>query len=35
MENAVELIKLTKSFKNEKVLKGITHRFEKGKIHGI
>jgi len=25
MENAVELIKLTKSFKKEKVLKGITH----------
>ena len=35
MENAVELIKLTKSFKKEKVLKGITHCFEKGKIHGI
>lgn len=29
MENAVELIKLTKSLKKEKVLKGITHCFEK------
>lgn len=35
MEYAVRLKDLSKSFKKEKVLKGITHDFEKGKIHGI
>lgn len=35
MEIAVRIENLTKLFKNEKVLKGITHEFEKGKIHGI
>ena len=35
MESAVRLENLSKSFKKEKVLKGITHQFEKGKIHGI
>lgn len=35
MEIAVKLENLSKSFKEEKVLKGITHSFEKGKIHGI
>lgn len=35
MEKMVELIKVSKSFKQEKILKGITHSFEKGKIHGI
>lgn len=35
MEYAIRLKELSKSFKDEKVLKGITHDFEKGKIHGI
>lgn len=35
MESAVRLENLSKSFKKEKVLRGITHSFEKGKIHGI
>lgn len=35
MESAVRLENLSKSFKEEKVLRGITHSFEKGKIHGI
>ncbi len=35
MEYAVKLDGLKKSFKNELILKGITHDFEKGKIHGI
>lgn len=35
MESAVRLIDLTKSFGEETVLKGITHCFERGKIHGI
>ena len=32
---SVKLNELTKSFKEEQVLKGITHSFESGKIHGI
>lgn len=35
MKSAVRLIKVTKSFQKEQVLKGITHSFEQGKIHGI
>ncbi len=35
MESAVRLENLSKSFKKEKVLRGITHSFEKGRIHGI
>lgn len=35
MENAIVLKNLTKSFKKEQILKGITHEFVKGKIHGI
>ena len=35
MKAAVRLIKVTKSFQKEQVLKGITHSFEAGKIHGI
>lgn len=35
MEYAIRLKGLTKSFQKEKVLKDITHDFEKGKIHGI
>ena len=35
MKAAVRLIKVTKSFQKERVLKGITHSFEAGKIHGI
>lgn len=35
MKNEVRLKELSKSFKKERVLKGITHNFEKGKIHGI
>ena len=35
MEYAIRLKGLTKSFSKEKVLKNITHDFEKGKIHGI
>lgn len=35
MENAVELIHVSKSFRKEDVLKDITHSFETGKIHGI
>lgn len=35
MESAVRLIDVTKSFGEEMVLKGITHSFEKGRIHGI
>ena len=35
MKNEVRLKELSKSFKKEQVLKGITHNFEKGKIHGI
>lgn len=35
MKSAVRIENLTKSFKNEKVLNGISHEFEKGKIHGI
>lgn len=35
MEDLIRLNNLTKSFGEELVLKGITHNFEKGKIHGI
>lgn len=35
MKYAVRLKNLSKSFRKERVLKGITHDFEKGKIHGI
>lgn len=35
MEDLIRLDNLTKSFGEELVLKGITHNFEKGKIHGI
>lgn len=35
MKNAVRLEKVSKSFKREKVLKSISHSFERGKIHGI
>lgn len=35
MRHAVELVNLSKSFQEEKILKGITHSFEAGKIHGI
>lgn len=35
MENMVKLSRVSKAFKQEKILKGITHSFEKGKIHGI
>lgn len=34
-KSAVRLVKVSKSFKQEKVLKSITHTFERGKIHGI
>lgn len=32
---AVELFNLSKSFGEERILKGISHSFEEGKIHGI
>ena len=35
MKSAVRLINVTKSFRKERVLKGITHSFEQGKIYGI
>lgn len=35
MENEIIIKELTKSFNKERVLKGISHNFEKGKIHGI
>ena len=35
MKAAVKVKNLTKSFGKEKVLKGINHTFEAGKIHGI
>ena len=35
MKAAVKVKNLTKSFGKEKVLKGISHTFEAGKIHGI
>ena len=34
-KSAVRLVRVSKSFKKEKVLKNITHTFEWGKIHGI
>ena len=35
MKSEVKLSNVTKSFRTERVLKGITHSFEQGKIHGI
>lgn len=35
MKSEVKLSNVTKSFRKERVLKGITHSFEQGKIHGI
>lgn len=35
MKTAIELIEISKSFKEEHVLKRISHSFETGKIHGI
>lgn len=35
MENAIEIKKLKMTFGKDEVLKGITHSFEKGKVHGI
>lgn len=35
MGNAVSLHGLCKSFKNENVLRNITHSFTEGQIHGI
>lgn len=32
---AIQLRNVTKSFKDEKILKNITHEFEAGQIHGI
>ena len=35
MENVIEVIKVSKSFGDERVLKEVSHNFETGKIHGI
>lgn len=35
MENAIEINNLKMTFGKDEVLKGITHNFEKGKVHGI
>ena len=35
MENAIEINDLKMNFGKDEVLKGITHSFEKGKVHGI
>lgn len=35
MENAIEIKDLKMTFGKDEVLKGITHNFEKGKVHGI
>jgi len=35
MENAIEINDLKMTFGKDEVLKGITHSFEKGKVHGI
>lgn len=35
MENAIEIKDLKMTFGKDEVLKGITHSFEKGKVHGI
>lgn len=35
MENAIEIKDLKMTFGKDAVLKGITHSFEKGKVHGI
>lgn len=35
MENAIEINDLKMIFGKDEVLKGITHSFEKGKVHGI
>lgn len=35
MDNAIEINNLRMTFGRDEVLKGITHSFEKGKVHGI
>lgn len=35
MDNCIEVLNVSKSFGEEKVLKNVSHSFEKGKIHGI
>ena len=35
MDNCIEVLNVSKSFGEEKVLKNVSHPFEKGKIHGI
>lgn len=35
MDNCIEVLNVSKSFGEEKVLKNVSHTFEKGKIHGI
>ena len=35
MDNVIEVIKVSKSFGEEQVLKDVSHSFETGKIHGI
>lgn len=35
MDNCIEVLNVSKSFGGEKVLKNVSHTFEKGKIHGI
>ena len=35
MDNYIEVLNVSKSFGEEKVLKNVSHTFEKGKIHGI
>ena len=35
MDNCIEVLGVSKSFGEEKVLKNVSHTFEKGKIHGI
>lgn len=35
MENAIEIKDLKMTFGKDEVLKGITHSFEKGEVHGI
>ena len=33
--NSIEIKNLTMDFRRDRVLHGITHSFEKGKIHGV
>lgn len=35
MDNCIEVLNVSKSFGGEKVLKNVSHTFEKAKIHGI